>query len=233
MVFHDVPVVVADVVGADMTTLPGIIGMNLFTDRNLSIDPRAKRIYVSGQVSGPLAGDMNADGLVNGLDVDPFGLALSNPTAYRSLLPGLNPHVLGDINGDGELSELDAGLFSYLLAMGRILRGDMNADGVLNGLDVDPFVLALNDPWLYYGRYGGMDPNYLGDINGDGLLDLYDVDPFVELLMAGGVDPLTIGVITPEPGSAALLGGLMVLAWCGRRGRGVRGRMGSPQGPCT
>jgi hypothetical protein len=59
-------------------------------------------------------GDLNCDGLVNAFDIDPFVLALTNPTAYAAAWPA----------GD------------YLLA-------DCNDDGVVNAFDIDPFVVLL------------------------------------------------------------------------------------------
>jgi outer membrane protein assembly factor BamB len=59
-------------------------------------------------------GDLNCDGAVNGYDIDPFVLALTDPSAYASMYPAC----------DG-------------------MYADMNADGVVNGYDIDPFVQLL------------------------------------------------------------------------------------------
>jgi hypothetical protein len=61
-----------------------------------------------------LTGDLNCDGVVNTFDIDPFVLALTNPTAYQTSLP--------DCDG---------------------LNADVNGDGVVNGFDIDPFVQLL------------------------------------------------------------------------------------------
>jgi hypothetical protein len=62
----------------------------------------------------PDLGDLNCDGLINGYDIDPFVLALTNTTAYGLAHPWCDP-LLADINGDG----------------------------AVNGYDIDPFVLLL------------------------------------------------------------------------------------------
>lgn len=56
-------------------------------------------------------GDMNCDGEVNALDIQPFMTALISPEVFEEVYPGCNT-----------------------------LNGDMNGDGVLDHLDVDPFV---------------------------------------------------------------------------------------------
>ncbi|MCG3125372.1 MAG: hypothetical protein CHACPFDD_00190 [Phycisphaerae bacterium] len=59
-------------------------------------------------------GDLNCDGSVNGFDVDPFVLALTDPTGYAGQYPNCD-----------------------------IAAGDINADGSVNGFDVDGFVALL------------------------------------------------------------------------------------------
>jgi hypothetical protein len=62
----------------------------------------------------PYAGDLNCDGVVNGFDIDPFVLALSDPAAYQAAYPNCN-----------------------------ILNADINCDGAVNAFDIDPFVQCL------------------------------------------------------------------------------------------
>lgn len=59
-------------------------------------------------------GDANCDGKLNGLDIEPFVLAISNPSAYSSAFSSCD-----------------------------ILDIDMNADRVINMDDLVPFVEAL------------------------------------------------------------------------------------------
>jgi hypothetical protein len=47
-------------------------------------------------------GDMNLDGIVNGVDVDDFVLALSDPAAY-ALKHGIPATAAGDVDGDGDV----------------------------------------------------------------------------------------------------------------------------------
>jgi hypothetical protein len=58
-------------------------------------------------------GDLNCDGTINAFDIDPFVMALTNPTLYVSTY-------------DCEL-----------------LNGDINCDGQVNAFDIDPFVQCL------------------------------------------------------------------------------------------
>jgi len=62
--------------------------------------------------------------------------------------------------------------------------GDMNGDGEVNNLDINPFVLALTDPQAYEAEYG-MEPVTAGDINGDGQFNNLDINPFVDRLTDG------------------------------------------------
>jgi hypothetical protein len=59
-------------------------------------------------------GDVNCDGVVNGYDIDPFVLALTDPDAYAEAFPDCD-----------------------------IRLADVNDDGVVNGYDIDPFVMLL------------------------------------------------------------------------------------------
>ncbi|MCK6455714.1 MAG: hypothetical protein L6Q92_04190 [Phycisphaerae bacterium] len=59
----------------------------------------------------PLLGDMNCDGVVNLLDMDPFILALKDPALYATTYPNCD-----------------------------ILAGDFDGDGVVTGLDIAPFL---------------------------------------------------------------------------------------------
>jgi murein tripeptide amidase MpaA len=59
-------------------------------------------------------GDLNCDGAVNGYDIDPFVLALTDPSEYAVAHPDC-----------------------------AISNADINADGSVNGYDIDPFVQLL------------------------------------------------------------------------------------------
>ncbi len=59
-------------------------------------------------------GDLNCDGALNNFDIDPFVLALTNPSAYTAAFPNCN-----------------------------INNADVNQDGAINNFDIDPFVTCL------------------------------------------------------------------------------------------
>jgi formylglycine-generating enzyme len=62
-------------------------------------------------------GDLNCDSDVNAFDIDPFVLALTNPTGYHQQYPDCN-----------------------------ILNADCDLDGDVNAFDIDPFVALLVSP---------------------------------------------------------------------------------------
>lgn len=66
-----------------------------------------------------------------------------------------------------------------------VYTGDMNGDAAVNFRDINPFVLALSNPEMYYLLYPELDPDVVGDINGDGTLNFRDINPFVMLLTRG------------------------------------------------
>lgn len=59
-------------------------------------------------------GDLNCDGDVNGDDVDPFLLALNNPSGYAAAFPNCD-RDLADMNNDGAVNNFDLDLFLELL----------------------------------------------------------------------------------------------------------------------
>lgn len=75
-------------------------------------------ILIEGDLITILLGDMNGDGDVNNLDINPFALALTDESAYTSQFPGIDPDVVGDINGDDVLNNLDINPFADLLTGG-------------------------------------------------------------------------------------------------------------------
>jgi len=83
--------------------------------------------WITGKLdkTGDLAvlglGDMNADGQVNNLDINPFVLALTDAQAFEAQF-GFDPATVGDINGDGRFNNLDINPFVELLTEGGSLR---------------------------------------------------------------------------------------------------------------
>ncbi|MEM4258207.1 MAG: NosD domain-containing protein [Candidatus Thermoplasmatota archaeon] len=68
--------------------------------------------------------------------------------------------------------------------MHRFKLGDLNLDGMISFGDIDPFVLALSDPYGYQQQYR-IKATLHGDINQDGQITFNDIDPFVALLSNG------------------------------------------------
>ena len=64
--------------------------------------------------AGDTRADMNCDGMIDAFDIDPFVLALTNPTAYQQQYPNCN-----------------------------IMNADIDCNGILDAFDIDPFVVCL------------------------------------------------------------------------------------------
>jgi outer membrane protein assembly factor BamB len=64
--------------------------------------------------AGRTPGDVNCDGLINVFDIDPFVLALADPTAYAATLPDCDINN-ADANGDGQVNVFDIDPFVELL----------------------------------------------------------------------------------------------------------------------
>jgi hypothetical protein len=62
-----------------------------------------------------LLGDMNCDGVVDFDDINPFVLALSNPSAYSAAYPNCD-YYNGDCDGDGHVTFSDINCFVALLS---------------------------------------------------------------------------------------------------------------------
>jgi hypothetical protein len=59
-------------------------------------------------------GDLNCDGRIDGLDIDPFTLAVIDPDGYDTQYPGCSL-TTGDLNGDGAVDSFDIDEFVALL----------------------------------------------------------------------------------------------------------------------
>jgi hypothetical protein len=62
-----------------------------------------------------LLGDMNADRVLDGRDVDLFILALGDPQGFAERCPDVDRVVRGDVNGDGLLDAGDIDGFVQLM----------------------------------------------------------------------------------------------------------------------
>ena len=63
-------------------------------------------------------GDANGDGTFNNQDIASFVLALTNPVAYQTMFPDIDPDVVLDMNGDGEFDNMDIADFVEALTGG-------------------------------------------------------------------------------------------------------------------
>ena len=63
-------------------------------------------------------GDLNGDGELDGADIDPFFLALSDADAFRARFPAVAFEKVGDINQDGVFDGADVDAFFELLVRG-------------------------------------------------------------------------------------------------------------------
>ncbi len=95
-----------------MMDLNGSSGVDMFKTWHVFGDPSVR---IVGTVTPPLhPGDMNCDGAVNFLDINPFVLALSDPAGYQAAYPNCNL-MNGDTNGDGLVDFNDINPFVELL----------------------------------------------------------------------------------------------------------------------
>ena len=129
--------------------------------------------------SAPGTGDVNGDGVVNGLDIQPF----------IDVFTGANtdPEQRGraDLDGNGSVDLDDAFLFVAPLAFDtydwNLLRGtgDASGDGVVDGADVDAFV-----DLLLHGTAGQpIRKAWAADMNRDGAITMDDLPLFVQALL--------------------------------------------------
>lgn len=105
---------VTDVASWEITPLGATAGVGRLTRCLISSDDDEGLTIADVVVTPARPGDVNCDGAVNSFDIDPFVLALTNPSGYA-------------------IAHLDCG----------ILAADANADGLVNAFDIDPFVLLL------------------------------------------------------------------------------------------
>jgi hypothetical protein len=78
-----------------------------------TVSPVVEDVTVTQQARG----DLNCDGALNAFDIDPFVLALTDPTAYAAAYPDCD-YMLADIDGDGAVNAFDIDPFVTLLTGG-------------------------------------------------------------------------------------------------------------------
>lgn len=72
-------------------------------------------LTVSVDCDHPLRGDVNCDGVINALDIQPFVLSLLDRATYDALYPACDVVVLGDTDGNGFFDAQDVDAFTDLL----------------------------------------------------------------------------------------------------------------------
>ncbi len=77
------------------------------------------------------------------------------------------------------------------------IPGDLNGDGNVDNLDIAPFVISLTDSEAAFETAFPNGSYWAGDVNEDGNVDNLDISPFVDLL-AGGEGPAPGSVVTAQ-----------------------------------
>ena len=109
-VLEDVPIVMLNV-PSDEAPVTGIVGMNCFSERDVTVHGG----FHNGVKGTPfvdisaahIRGDLNADGALNGLDIPDFKSALADSLAWQSAHPDIDLDFYGDFNRDGAFNGLD------------------------------------------------------------------------------------------------------------------------------
>lgn len=96
----------------------------------------------------------------------------------------LNPQWDGGFESNEPIGDVTSALNSSP-PPSFIIVGDMNGDGSLTNGDINAFTMALTNPANYATTFPGLDANYIGDFNDDGLLTNGDIAGFVLALTSG------------------------------------------------
>jgi len=101
----------------------------------------------------------------------------------------------GGVSGEATVT-----LNGDLLGTAPVRVGDMNGDGQVDNLDINPFVLALTDAAAFEAQFG-VEPVNVGDVNADGQFNNLDINPFVATLTDGASiravpEPGSLGLLT-------------------------------------
>ena len=119
-----------------------------------------------------------SDGNQVGLNLIDLGAILQtglNTDDLASLFT--NATYVGEVGSGGPFT------FEFVIASDvPVLLGDMNADGEVNNLDIMPFALALFDRAAYNLMFPDIDPDEVGDFSGDGAMNNFDIAGFAAAL---------------------------------------------------
>ena len=116
----------------------------------------------------------SASGLPDGLSISPQGELAGTPTE----LGEFNPRIRVD---DSLGRSVDVRLPLRITTICPSNVGDLNCDDRMDAFDIEPFLIAVFEPWNYAPRYPDCDIRR-GDINFDGSVNAFDVEPFLVLL---------------------------------------------------
>ncbi|TWT37173.1 hypothetical protein KOR34_21200 [Posidoniimonas corsicana] len=83
--------------------------------------------------NAPPLGDLTGDGQIGVADISAITLAIRNPDAYSLMYPGVDRELVGDLNSDHVLDELDRDALVGWLGVGH--KGDYNLDGLVDTSD--------------------------------------------------------------------------------------------------
>ena len=166
--------------------LANLTGISLVIRGDQNPNVRFDIDYMFMDVFGSLAGDLNANGVVDGGDV----LAVSAAVALGD--------PVGDVNGDGVV---DAADLEYVVEMKLLMDEETGAVGtVLGDFNLDGLVNA-SDVAIMAAYYGGQGDYGLGDANGDGVINAVDL-----ALLAENFGSQAGAAAVPEPVTLSLLG---------------------------
>ena len=95
-----------------------------------------------------------------------------------------------------------------------VLLGDMDGDGDVDEMDVPLFMQALVDPAAYDTAQPNIDADFVGDFDGNGLLDVGDLGAFSAAVINAATASGEASAV-PEPVTGVLLGLALAGLACG------------------
>ncbi|MDB4808890.1 dockerin type I repeat-containing protein [Verrucomicrobiales bacterium] len=118
------------------------------------------------------SGDMNADGVVNVFDIEPFILALNNPVEFTETT-GVNSKT-GDLNGDGQVNVFDIEPFVNALngSTNDPELAQLQAATIKSRVDAYPQRPVHYEAWAEEQGLHSKNNAPYADPNGDGLVNL-------------------------------------------------------------
>jgi hypothetical protein len=158
-------------------------------------------------------GDLNCDNEINGYDIDPFVLALTDPTAYAEQFPSCS-YMLADVNGDGSVNGYDIDPFVVLLTSGpptpptplQLAGNPLTAYPwfeYVRAFNVDAPINVAIDPTLHAEILGHTADVYIVEKKSPGE---WAVDPSLVDMTSGGATTVTFGGTTIQDNTFQITG---------------------------